>query len=723
MPDTLPGMVLGTVGYMSPEQVRGAAADSRTDVFAFGAVLHEMLSGRRAFAGNTPADVMSAILREDPPDLPIAERHIPPALARIVGRCLEKNPAARFQSTRDLAFALEALSTHSGSAVGVHGHTAPVSPARGAPPARERALRAVALLFLLTTLGLAGWMFRPAPAPTVVRFSVSPPEGVRFGAFALSPDGQQLAFVASATGDTTGESSRIYVRSLDAVSTRPLDGTERGQNPFWSSDGRAIGFFADGKLKVIDTSNGAVRTLCDAVGARTWGDWNQDGVIVFSTESTHPILRVSTESGQPVPVTTVGEGRGHVRPTFLPGGRRFLYLARSSLQATELRLASLDSKEDTVVLNPSGWARYVDPGYLVFVRGTELVAQPFDATTGALSGRAVAIGTVGAGFDSVSNVDESGFSVSGAGLLAFRTLEQETDNQLVWFSRSGERLSTLGQSGQYRNLHLSPDTSRLAVQQRDESGRSDVWLFDIARDVKTRLTLDAQDRHELPLWSPDGSSIAMKELARGVSRVSVAGGGEAELLSATPFDPNSYSPDGRFMAYTILNPQTNRDVGVMPLFGDRKPSLLLQSTANEVHGQISPDGRWIAYESDESGAYETYVQSFPTGGQKVRVSESGGLQPRWRRDGRELYFLDPAGRLLASSVQPLVAEFRVRRPEPLFQSNVVAVAGGMGTNAHYDVTPDGQRFIVASRSSGIADPPITIVLNWSEELKRLVPTR
>ncbi len=263
-------------------------------------------------------------------------------------------------------------------------------------------------------------------------------------------------------------------------------------------------------------------------------------------------------------------------------------------------------------------------GYLVFVRGAELVAQLFDATTGALSGRAVTIGAVGAMFNSDDNVDESGFSVSGAGMLAFRTLEQESDNQLVWFSRSGDRLSTLGQSGQYRNLHLSPDTSRVAVQQTDESGKTDVWLFDIARNVKTRLTLDAQDGHQLPLWSPDGSSIAMRSTApRGVFRVPVAGAGEVEVLSATPLDPNSYSPDGRFLAYTILNSQTNRDVGVMPLVGDRKPFLLLQSTANEVHGQISPDGRWIAYESDESGTYETYVQSFPKGGQKIRVSESG----------------------------------------------------------------------------------------------------
>ena len=717
-PNTVPGLVMGTVGYMAPEQVRGVAADHRADIFAFGAILYEMLAGRRAFHGDTAMDAMSAILKEDPPDLGSADRPIPPGLQRIVSRCLEKNPAARFQSTRDLAFALEGMSTPSdSSAAAMREDVAGRPGVFGAMRPRERVFAVLALVSLLTTLGLTAWVLRPVPGPAVVRFSVVAPEGMTLHAFVLSPDGRRLAFVAS----PRGKPGMVYVRPLDAVSATPLAGTEGARNPFWSPDSSGIGFFADGTLKIVPSAGGTVRSICDAAGARTWGDWNADGVIVFSTETTDPIRRVSSDGGQPVAVTTVdatGGRYGHLRPTFLPDGRHFLYYTGALTAGGELHRASLDSTEDALVLKPSGWARYAEPGYLVFVRGAELMAQPFDATSGTLSGRALNVGTVGAGFNSGSNTEESGFGVAAAGVLAFRTLEQDTDNELVWFNRSGERLSALGESGGYRNPQLAPDGSRLAIQQTDQrTGRSDIWVIDLARGVKTRLTLDGTNA--LPLWSPDGSSVIVQgTAARGVVRWPVAAAGGEEQVSATRFDPNSYSPDGRYLVYTILNAQTNRDIGVLPLFGDRTPFLFLHSMANEVHGRISTDGKWIAYTSDESGGFvnEIYIQRFPEGGQKVRVSTAGGDQARWRPDGRELFYLSRDNRLMSVPIQ-ITPELKIETPTALFETRVV-VGGGLGTNANYDVTADGQRFIIASRLGDTDNPPITVVLNWMSALSR-----
>ena len=710
--NTVPGLVMGTVGYMSPEQVRGVAADHRADVFAFGAVLYEMLAGRRAFRGDTAMDTMSAILKEDPPDLAGTDRHIPPGLQRIVSRCLEKNPAARFQSTRDLAFALDGVSTQSdSSAAAMREDVTRRHGAFGAMPTRERVFAALALVFLLMTLGLTAWVSRPAPAPAVVRFSVAAPEGTTMSAFALSPDGGRLAFVAG----ERGKPPMVYVRSLDAVSASPLAGTEGARNPFWSPDGSAIGFFADNKLKTVEASGRTGRTICDAVGARTWGDWNGDGVSVFSAESTDPIQRVSTDGGQPVPVTMVSGSTGHLRPTFLPDGRHFLCFVGPFAEAGELHRASLDSTEDTLVLKPSGWARYVDvdPGYLVFVRGAELVAQPFDAASGTLSGRAFTVAAVGTGFSSGGNTTQSGFSVAGSGVLAFQTIEQATDNELVWFNRAGARLSVVSEPGGYRNLQLPPDGSRLAVQEADpQAGRTDVWVIDLARGVRTRLTLDVGGT--MPLWSTDGSSVVVDTADRGVMHWPAAGG-PGEQLSATRFNPNSHSPDGRYLVYTILNSETNWNIGVLPLFGDRKPFLFLQSTSNEVHGQVSPDGKWVAYESDESGTVEIYIQSFPAAGQKIRVSTAGGVQPRWRRNGVELFYLSD-DRLMAVPVQT-TAGLKVGAPSPLSETRVVP-GGSLGTNANYDVTADGQRFIIASRLGDTDSPPITIALNWTAALLR-----
>jgi Tol biopolymer transport system component len=722
-PGTSPGVVLGTVGYMAPEQVRGLPADSRSDVFAFGATLYEMLTGRRAFQRDTPPETLTAILKEEPPELSSLQQPIPPAADRIVRRCLEKNPSARFQSTRDLAFALEGLSTQSGtdSHSAQQVNSAQQVPASPATRWRERLLAAAVVVLLLTTAGLAYWLSRPAPTP-VVAFTVAGPAESAMQAFALSPDGRSLAFVATLGGMPPA----VFVRRLDSVEALLLAGTEGGRNPFWSPDGRSIGFFADRTLKTIPATGGPVRVICKADGARTWGTWNDAGVILFSTENQVPIRQVPADGGTPSAVTRTDVA---LHPMFLPGGRRFLYFQSNPTRTGGggLRLASLDAPDDVLVLDGVGWGQYVEPGYLVFVRGAELLAQPFDASTGRVSGRAVPIGRVGAGFEGGGNSPtNSGFSAA-SGTLAFQTVEPAFDTTLVWFDRRGTRGSIVGEPANYRNPQLSPDGSRLAVQRRSaDNQRQEIWTYDVNRNVGTPI--DGGDRPALPVWSPAGDRLFMRS-SGGLVAVPAGGGKAEKVLDEIGFDPNSVSPDGRFLAFTTLNAGTNRDIGFIPIAGGAA-TLLANSTVDEVHAQISPNGRWIAYESDESGTREIYVQRFPAGGGKVRVSPSGGGEPRWRRDGRELYYL-VSSRVLSGDVQgnpdrngqmmavPFddTTDLRLGQPLTLFEGRFRS-SGGLGTIANYDVAADGQRFLVAAPTGTREDPPITVITNWQSLLGR-----
>jgi eukaryotic-like serine/threonine-protein kinase len=718
-PGTSPGVVLGTVGYMAPEQVKGLPADHRSDIFALGAMLYEMLSGRRAFQRETAPETMTAILNEEPPELTLSQQPVPPALDRIVRRCLEKSPSARFQSARDLAFALEGLSGQSDlSAASGELRTPRRPPAR----ARERALALVAVLLLLTTAALVYVVRRPAATP-VVAFTVAGPAESVMQAFALSPDGRSLAFVLSRGAAPPA----VFVRRLDSVETLLLAGTEGASNPFWSPDGRSVGFFADRTLKTIPATGGPVRVICKADGVRTWGTWNDAGVILFSTENQVPIRQVPADGGTPSAVTRTDVARSPLRPMFLPGGRRFLYFHSDQPRADSggLRLASLDSPDDVLVLDGVGWGQYVEPGYLVFVRAAELLAQPFDVSTGRVSGRAVTIGRVGEDFNSGGNTTSSGFSAA-SGTLAFQTVEPALDTTLVWFDRRGTRGSIVGEPANYRNPQLSPDGSRLAVQRRSaDNQRQEIWTYDVNRNVGTPI--DA-DRPALPVWSPAGDRLFMRS-SGGLVAVPAAGGKAEKVLSEIGFDPNSVSPDGRFLAFTTLNAGTSRDIGFIPIAGGA-PTLLANSTADEVHAQISPNGRWIAYESDESGTREIYVQRFPTGGGKVRVSPSGGGHPRWRRDGRELYYASasvvPSGgdrgnpdrdaKVLAVPFDD-TTDLRLGQPLTLFEVRF-RFTGGLGTIANYDVTADGQRFLVATPTGTREEPPITVITNWQSLLAR-----
>ena len=727
--DTGPNAVMGTVGYMAPEQVRGARVDQRSDIFSFGCVLYEMLTSRRAFRGESAADTLSAILKEDPPELYSTNSQTNPALERIVLHCLAKSPAQRFQSVKDLAFALEAL-------IGLSsGHTtaAPLPLRAGRIKSRERLAWIVALvcfLGLLAALPFALAYWRRAPVDEqVIKLSILPPEKAiipgALPAMALSPDGRRLAFVASSEGQDL-----LWVRSLDSLSAQALPGTEGALNaspPFWSPDSRFIGFFAGGKLKKIDPSGGPSQTLCDVPAVSRGGSWaesrgaswNRDGVILFAPGGTGPLYRVSAAGGEPTQVTALDQSRFEVThrwPSFLPDGRHFLYFARSGkAESTGVYVGSLDGKETKRLLSTATNAVYAPPGFLLFMRKETLMAQAFDAGKLQLTGEPSPVAEHVA-FNPGLGV--AAFSVSETGVLAFRTGGGQI-NQPRWFDRAGKQTGALGAAGLYFTVALSPDEKRAAVDLTDnQTGMTDLWLFDLLqRGVPSRFTTDPANDAD-PLWSPDGSSIVFSSSREGVFNLyqkAASGVGSEEVLLKSSEDkvPDDWSADGRFIVYETLNQKTKSDLWVLPMSGDRQPFPFLQTEFNEQQAQFSPDGKWIAYTSDESGASEVYVQTFPASGGKWRVSTGGGVQPRWRRDGRELFYIAADQKLMAVDVK-LGATFEAGVPKVLFGTRVPTLRNFRN---HYAVSADGQRFLINSTIEETSSTPISVVVNWTAEVK------
>jgi len=718
--DTDPGVVMGTVGYVAPEQLKGRPVDHRSDIFSFGAILYEMLSGRRAFHGESAAETMSAILKEDPPELSDTNKTVSPALERLVNHCLEKNPEARFHSARDLAFALEALS---GSTT-VSGQT--VAMQALAPrwiKTRELIAWASAALFVLLTVALLVLYLRRTPVEVhAVRSFILPPEkssfdfGGRRGArIAVSPDGRRLAFVAT----TAGGGTLLWVRSLDALSAQPLTGTEGATHPFWSPDSRFLGFFAQGKLKRIDAAGGLPLALSDAPQGRG-GTWNRDGVIVFAPNVSVALQRVSASGGTSSPVTKLDETRGEVShrwPTFLPDGKHFLYLSGTiGVGEGTIYVASLESKESKLVLRANSNVEYAE-GYLLYLSGTTLMAQPFDSKRLETVGEAFPIAEqVQTG---IGNLAVGVFSVSDNGILAYQTGKMSS-SQLAWFDRSGKQLGLLGDQAVYTNVHLSPDGKSATVGIFDLlSGRPDIWLYEVARDRRTRFTFDPADERSVA-WSPDGSRIAFSSNRKGhfdIYQKASSGVGSEELLLESNLDkyPTSFSSDGRFLLYWASDPKTGADLWVLPLSGDRKPFPFLQTESQEGNGKFSPDGRWVAYFSTESDrvGVELYVAPFPGPGGKRQISTSGGLPPAtWRKDGKEIFYLAPDNKLMAAEVNGQGATLEVGAVRSLFE-----IHSGVTGNP-YDATADGQRFLVNTAVEQTTASPITLVVNWTADLKK-----
>ena len=715
-PLTARGMVVGTFQYMSPEQLEGRDADTRSDIFALGAVLYEMATGKRAFTGKTQASIVAAILASEPQPISTVQPMSPPALDRVVKGCLAKDPDERFQTVHDVKLQLKWIA-EGGSQAGV---PAPVAAKR---KNRERILiGALILCGLMAAAGIASSILFWRKADSlrrVVRAQIGPPEHYSFTSLnasnhaVISPDGSTIAFIAE-----NGGTQLLWVRPLQAASAQPLAGTETAYYPFWSPDSKFIGFFAAGKLKKVEASGGVVQTLCDAPYGRG-GSWNRDGVILFTPNIHDVIYRVPDGGGQPVAVTKVqkaGTCAGARWPYFLPDGRHFLYVGTEGDDIVgKVYAASLDSQDTKLILGDNTNAAYAN-GYLFFVKDGNLVAQPFDPDHLTLSGNPAPVASKVEYYDGKSL---GNFSVSDNGILIYRSTFSSL-SRMVWLDRTGKQLATLGDPVNYAGGRLSPD-GRTVVVARDDPANpsvSDLWLFDVPRRIFSRLTFHPATFYTAA-WSPDGSRLAIAAFATKVQIISANGSGTPVTVSEDLVaGVRDWSPDGRTILVQQQNSSTGMDVLALPV-SDKPQSLIpvLNSQFDEVVPRLSPDGRWLAYISNESGRGELYVVPFPRRGGRWQISNNGatiggGLSlsgATWSRDGKQLYFRDAAGALMAVEVQPQATEFHSGLPRQIFTS-----PGGVRP---LDTAPDGRILVIVQADQGMS-PPLTLVLNWDAELKK-----
>jgi len=698
------GVILGTAAYMSPEQARGRMADKRSDIWAFGAVLYEMLTGKRAFGGDDISYTLANVLKSEP-DWGVLPADTPPSIRRVLRRCLEKDPRRR---THDIADARIDLDEKDAAAT------------VASPPPRPRLLNAerVAWALVVATLaGLAAYgVRRESPAPPVVRFQIEPPEGGFFGSNegvgrtdgtsngTISPDGTQLVFV----GTEKTERTQLWIRRLDSFTSRPLPGTDSAMMPFWSPDSRSIAFYADGKLKRLEMADAAVQTITDAAGVPRGAAWGSRDVIVFGIGTPSRLFLVPARGGDATPVATLGGVVGRY-PFFLPDGRPFLYSLRlPSTAAVSLVLGSIEPGfEPRPVIDADSNGAFAPPDRLLFTRGDRLVQQRLDLDRLQVTGEATPV------IEQVLYNPGSGradFSVSDTGVLAFRSSTNRS-NQFAWFDRTGKLLETIGSPGNYRTPDLSPDGQQLAY---GDVNQRDIWIFDLSRKSSSRFT-SGPGSETAPVWFPDGSRIAYRSDQGGLFDKDVTGTGAERILlkDINVNGPDQVSSDGKWILFFKVTPNGNQDVYVLPTTGDRTPQLLVQTAFPDVEPQFSPDVRWLAYASSENGRNEIYIQAFPSTGRRWQVSSSGGRQPLWRADGKELYFVSDDRRFFAVDVLPSRAgTFEFGVPQFLFEMR----ANVFNTRNSYIPSRDGKRFLVNMRLDA-DDAPINIVQHWPATVK------
>ena len=715
-PLTQKGTVVGTFQYMAPEVLQGSEADARSDVFSFGCVLYEMLTGRRAFEGKSQFSVLGAILDKEPEHISTVLPESHPRLDETVGRCLAKNPEQRYGCMHDVKIQLEALADG-----GPETAIAAAEPAKPAGPRTSWLIAAIASSVALALL-LNFELQKPKPAP-VVQSSILPPEGAVFitmlpqsGPPVISPDGTRLAFTAR---DENGR-VLLYVRSLTSTTAQPLNGTEDASYPFWSSDSREVGFFVPGKLKKIHADGGPPQDICESISGRG-GAWSKDGVIVFTPSASQPLFRVPAAGGTPEPVSKLNTSRGensHRWPWFLPDGKHFLYWSRTARagESPVIHIGELGTLQAQQLMKSETMAAYAS-GHILFLHDQALMAQPFDPRRIELTGEPEPIA------DHIAvngSTVRAMFSASENGSLIYQAGVAQTGWDLTWWDREGKQAGAIPQPDRYIGTALSPDGARLAVAIFvGNTGIGDIWVFDLNRQTRTRLTFGPASQ-SYPIWSPDGKTIYFLSVPKGAAHIyskaaDGSGGVRTVLETGDTWEvARSFSPDGRYLVYDRKAPgETGYHVWALPLSREGKPFPIVQDSFDEVDPAVSPDGKWMAYQSNESGRREVYITAFPGGGAKWQASSGGGIYPKWRRDGKELFFLDGSDEIAAVDVSTSGGAVQLGTPHALFRAPGIQRDFGP-----YDVTADGKKFIVNSGNLKEGTEPMTLVQNWLGELKK-----
>jgi eukaryotic-like serine/threonine-protein kinase len=707
---TQEGTILGTFQYMAPEQLEGKDADSRTDIFAFGCVLYEMATGRKAFSGASQASLISSIMTSDPAAISSIQAMSPPALDRVVKTCLAKDPEDRWQSAGDVAKELKWIAE--GSSAGVAAPAVLVSRRRW----RETLAWTLAALALVAAGVLAAQLLRrPAAPEESLRFTIMPAEGEGFfGSPELSPDGRRLVLLLQHPGGTTS----MGVRALDDLSIHRVPGTDNARGAFWSPDGREIAFFGEGKLKRVSPDGGPVQTICES-GSGFHGTWTRDGSIYFTSEFGGPIVSVPASGGTPHAITAIDASQGevaHFHPSFLPDGRHFVFVARNGdPEKTVAVLGEVGSKQVRRLFHIDADAIYAEPGYLLFARDNALFAWKFDARRLELVGEPQPL-LQGVRYGTEDNLLSL---TAAAGRLAY--VPWSMRRHLVWVDRRGRELGTVGEIGGYEDVRVSPDGGRIAVTIRDPAHgqNEDVWVLDSVRGTGTRITSERTDEFT-PAWFPDGERLAYSSDHAGFYDLyeRPASGGPEKVLVRTKHDKivPTISPDGKSIVYASSE-GANYVRMLTPLSGGDPVRLSENASFSEEHPAISPDGRWCAFDSNESGKRDVYVQPI-AGGAKQRVSAGGGQTPVWKGDGSELFYSTQDETLMAASIRPNGSRLEIGDPQPLFPLRLGTTGEVQFSRHSYDVSPDGQRILVV-RAAPESEPAGAIVItNWTSLLKR-----
>jgi len=698
--------VVGTPHYMAPEQIEGREVDARTDIFAFGCVMYELLTGRRAFDGQTSSSVMAAVLATNPEPIDKLVPLTPPALDRLVSRCLAKDPEDRWQSARDVAAELKWVA-QGGSQVGL---PVMVSTRRRS---REQLAWAAAGAAAIVAMGFAvAWVRRAPEPPPVVRFQLVLPAILQNASPpTVSPDGRNIAFAAD-----NGGQRMIWVRPLDSLDPHPLPGTEGVYRPFWSPDSRFVGFIAGGKLKKVDISGGPPETICDVASSGGDGSWSPEGVILYDGTVNDPLREVPAGGGISKPVVLDADKPGGTPssgwPEFLPDGKHFLYTVNASATELTLKVGELGSTNSKTLFQTTTRVQYAAPGYLLFVRDRTLVAQKFDPNSLTLQGDPTPIGE-GLGTDTVGLAS---FSVSRTGVLVYRGGEL-TGSRLVWIDRNGKETPALDAAADYHDTWFSPDRSRLVYDITADGGQNDIWIRDIVRGVSSRFTFGPTTNVNA-IWSPDGRRIVYTSREKGPGNLLIKDASgtkdpEPLLVDANEKYVSDWSPDGKYVLVTWRGTDgAGWNISALTMDGDHKMIPLVKTKFNEMWATFSPDGKYIAYQSNESGRYEIYVQEFPDARNKWQVSTEGGQEAFWRADGRELFYRT-ARQIIGVPVQMgagFVAGTAAAIVDTRFSSSI---ARGL-----YRPSPDGQKFLVLAPRAAQADTPASVVLNWTTAIRR-----